>query len=201
MNENIENMLAGKLYDSADPELVALRVKAHDLCRRFNQLSEGDVEARQAVLDELFPTHGSNLYVTGPLQVDYGAFTEFGDDCYANFNLTILDTCPVAIGNRVMFGPGCTIATALHPLRADERRGIVCADGATRQLEYGAPVRIGDDCWLAANVTVCAGVTIGEGCVIGAGSVVTRDVPAGSLAAGVPCHVIRPISEEDGVQL
>ena len=64
-------------------------------------------------------------------------------------------------------------------------------------MEYAKPIEIGDNCWLASNVTVCGGVKIGEGCVIGAGSVVTRDIPPNSLAAGVPCRVIREITEED----
>ena len=58
---------------------------------------------------------------------------------------------------------------------------------------------IQDDVWFGANVTVCGGVTIGDNCVIGAGSVVTHDIPAGSLAAGVPCKVIRPITEADSM--
>lgn len=66
--------------------------------------------------------------------------------------------------------------------------------------EYAKPITIGSNCWLASNVTVCGGVTIGEGSVIGAGSVVTRDIPAGVLAAGNPCRVIREITENDSVK-
>ena len=64
---------------------------------------------------------------------------------------------------------------------------------------YAKPVHIGNDCWLGANVVVCPGVTIGDGCVIGAGSVVTRDVPPMSFAAGNPCRVIRAITEADSM--
>ena len=78
----------------------------------------------------------------------------------------------------------------------EERRGLVCSDGEERFLCYAKPVVIGDDCWFGANVVVCPGVTIGEGCVIGAGSIVTRDIPARSFAAGSPARVIRPITEE-----
>lgn len=62
------------------------------------------------------------------------------------------------------------------------------------------PVTIGDNCWLAVNVTVCGGVMIGEGCVIGAGSVVTRDIHANTLAVGVPCRPIREITAEDALE-
>lgn len=66
--------------------------------------------------------------------------------------------------------------------------------------EYGKPITIGSNCWIASNVVITGGVTIGEGCVIGAGSVVTRDIPANSLAAGNPCKVIREITEKDSIK-
>ena len=69
-----------------------------------------------------------------------------------------------------------------------------------RSYEYAKPITIGNNCWLATNVTVCGGVTIGDGCVIGAGSVVTRDIPANSFAAGNPCRVIRAITEQDAIE-
>ena len=64
---------------------------------------------------------------------------------------------------------------------------------------YAKPVIIGNECWFGANVTVCPGVHIGDGCVIGAGSVITRDIPANTFAAGVPCNVIREITEADSM--
>ena len=64
-------------------------------------------------------------------------------------------------------------------------------------IEYGKPITIGNGVWLAAGVIICGGVHIGDDVVIAAGSVVTRDIPSHSLAAGVPCKVIRPLSEKD----
>ena len=61
------------------------------------------------------------------------------------------------------------------------------------------PMRLEEDVWIGANAVVCGGVTIGKGSVIGAGSVVTRDIPAGVVAAGVPCRPIRPITEQDKI--
>lgn len=83
----------------------------------------------------------------------------------------------------------------------EERRGIVCKDGEERFLCYAKPIVIGDDYWFGANVVVCPGVTIGNGCVIGAGSVVTKDIPNRTFAAGVPAKVIREITEEDSIRL
>ena len=107
------------------------------------------------------------------------------------------DDARVKIGNHCNFGPNVTIVTPLHPMVAEERRGIMCKDGKERFLCYAKEVVIGNDCWFGANVVVCPGVAIGDNCVIGAGSVVTRDIPANSFVAGVPAKVIRKITEAD----
>ena len=117
-----------------------------------------------------------------------------------NFNFTVQDDARVTIGDDCSFGPNVTIVTPLHPMLPEERRGMKCSDGETRFLCYAKPVTIGSDCWFGANVVVCPGVTIGEGCVIGAGSVVVRDIPPHSFAAGNPCRVIRTLTEKDSMR-
>ena len=192
-----EKMLSGQLYDPNDEELIGLRVKAHRLSRDYNLTLETEEEKRRAILSELLPNRGEGSYIQGPVQIDYGCFTSIGKNSYANFNLTILDTCPVRIGDNVFMGPNVCILTAIHPLRWQERNLYRREDGVLTDQEYGKPITIENNCWIAGNVTICGGVTIGEGCVIGAGSVVTRDIPSNSLAVGNPCRVIREISEND----
>lgn len=125
--------------------------------------------------------------------------TEIGDNSYANFNLTILDTCPVKIGKNVFIGTGVSIVTPLHPFRYQERNIFLSDKGYYTDKEYGKPITIEDNCWIASNVTICGGVTIGEGSVIGAGSVVVKSIPKNSFAAGNPCRVIREITEKDSI--
>lgn len=195
-----EKMLAGKIYDPSDDTLVSLRIKAHKLSRQYNNTDDEDEALRAEILNELIPDRGKGLMLQGPIYFDYGIFTTFGENCYANFNFTVLDTCRVNIGDNVFFGPNCTVATPLHPFRWQERNMKVKPDGSPYDDEYGKPITIGSNCWIASNVVITGGVTIGEGCVIGAGSVVTRDIPPNSLAVGNPCRVIREISEEDSLK-
>lgn len=194
-----EKMLAGQIYDSSDAELVSMRSKAHRICLEYNQLFEGESEKRSSLLKELIPHQGNNLYLQGPVQFDYGEFTTFGTNCYANFNLVILDCAPVKIGDDVFFGPNCSVVTPVHPLVNDERKQRQKEDGTFYTKEYAKPITIGSGVWFGSNVTVCGGVKIGNNCVIGAGSVVTRDIPDNSLAAGVPCKVIRKITDSDRI--
>ena len=191
-----QKMLAGQLYDPSDEELVGLRVKCHRLCREYNKLDDFDPR-RAEILKEMDIQLGENVYLQGPIYFDYGCFISMGDRSYANFNFTVLDTCPVTIGKDVFIGTGVSLVTPVHPMRYQERNTFITEKGNLTDLEYGKPITIEDNCWIASNVTICGGVTIGEGCVIGAGSVVTRSIPPHSFAAGNPCRVIRKITEKD----
>ena len=98
----------------------------------------------------------------------------------------------ITIGSHVFIGPNLGAYTAVHPLVAEERN---------QGLERALPIVIGDNVWIGGDVTILPGVTIGAEAVIGAGSVVTKDVPAGVVAAGNPCRVLRPITEADRIGL
>lgn len=195
-----QKMLQGKIYDPSDKTLAFKRTKAHRLSKDYNDTYEDEIEKRTEILKQLLPHMGEGTYIQGPIQFDYGEFTSFGRNCYANFNFVVLDCCPVNIGDNVFFGPNCALMTPIHPLLPEERKIRLKADGTAYDLEYAAPITIESDCWIASGVTVCGGVTIGKGTVIGAGSVVTRDIPGGVFAAGNPCRVIREITEKDSIE-
>ena len=195
-----EKMIAGELYDPSDEELTSLRIRARKLARRYNQTDEDEPEKQQELLRALLPNTAAIPGLQAPVYFDYGCNTTFGQCSGANFNLTCLDVCPVTIGDNVLIGPNVTLAPPMHPLLPEERNVRQRADGSFYNLEYAKPIVIEKDCWLASNVIVCGGVTIGEGSVIGAGSVVTRDIPPHSLAAGNPCRVIREITAKDSME-
>ncbi len=183
-----ERMLSGGLYSAADPELFRLRQEARRLTRLYNQTAENQPEERRRLLEALLGSVGENAFLEPPFRCDYGGNITVGRDFYANYDCIILDVCPVTIGNRVLFGPRVGLYGAGHPLDPEVRAG---------GLENGGPITIGDDVWLGGGVVVLPGVTIGAGAVIAAGAVVTRDIPSGVLAAGVPCRVLRPLNERD----
>lgn len=192
MDSERERMLAGKPYDSRNPELVAMRLRARALCQRLNTLSPyAEAAERDALLAELFGAE-TDVYVTPPFFCDYGVHIRFGRGVYFNFDCVVLDVAPVDIGDRVLFGPAVQIYTAMHPMDCAER-----ASG----IESGRPIVIDSDVWIGGGAIICPGVTIGECSVIGAGSVVVRDVPAGVFAAGNPCRVIRALGSDHGNRL
>ena len=192
-----EKMCAGKLYDPSDKELAKMRLNAHKWSKDYNDTYEDEEEKRAEILKKLCPNLGKGTFLQGPVQFDYGVNFITGAYCYANFNLTVLDCAPVTLGNDVFIGPNCQLVPPIHPLLSEERKMRFKEDGSAYDIEYAKPIVIKDGCWLASGVTVCGGVTIGKNCVIGAGSVVTKDIPDDSFAAGNPCRVIRGVSDND----
>ena len=180
-----EKMLAGELYDPMDPDLVAGRERARDLCQALNATREAEADGRRAILRDLFGAGGESVWMQPPFFCDYGANIELGERVFFNFNCVVLDVCRVRIGDYTLFGPGVQVLTPVHPMNAAERR----------RAEYGKPIDIGADVWVGGGALILPGVRIGSRTVIGAGSVVTRDIPDDVFAAGNPCRVIRPITE------
>ena len=182
---------AGKLYDANyDPELLAERAACAELLYDYHQLRPSQEAERRSLLRRLFGRVGENATVVPPFHCDYGYNIEVGANFFLNAGCVILDGAKVVFGDNVFVAPHCGFYTAGHPLDVARRN---------QGLEYARPITIGNDCWIASNVVICGGVTIGDRVVIGAGSVVTRDIPSDSLAAGNPCRVIRPITEKDRV--
>ncbi len=183
-----ERMLAGLPYKAWLDGLAEERMATKKLIYAFNQCEPDQIEKQRQLLHQILGKHGDNLTIEIPFRCDYGYNIEVGENFFANYNLTILDVGQVIIGDNVQFGPNVSLITAGHPLHPESRKS---------GYEYGIPIRLGHNVWLGSNVVVNPGVSIGDNCVIGSGSVVTKDIPANMVAVGVPCKVLRPITEED----
>lgn len=186
-----ERMLSGELYFPGEEALSAARERTKGLTWRYNQMAPTDWEGRTALLRELLGHLGEDSWIEPSFHCDYGANITLGDGVFINYDCVFLDVAPITIGNRVLIAPQAGLYTAGHPLDPEVR-----ASG----LEFGRPITLEDDVWLGGHVTVCPGVTVGRGSVIAAGAVVTGDIPAGVVAAGNPCKVLRPLTDRDQAQ-
>lgn len=180
-----ERIAAGKLFTDECEGLPEDRLHCKKTMAEFNRSAPDDVENRFRLMKELF-SQEVKAWVEPPFYCCYGTNITLGEGVYLNMNCSFIDDGKITIGNRVMFGANVVIATVGHPIRPD-----------MRMYMYTDPVVIEDNCWIGANVTICPGVTIGENSVIGAGSVVTKDIPANSVAVGNPCRVVRTIDQRD----
>lgn len=154
----------------------------------FNATRPSEGARRRELMERFFAEAGEGLYIEPPLHANWGCSTHWGVRCYANFNLTLVDDGEIFIGDHTMIGPNVTLVTTGHPIRPDLRERIG---------QYSEPIHIGRNVWIGAGVTVLPGVTIGDNSVIGANSLVTKDIPADSVAYGSPCKVVRPIGPHD----
>ncbi len=177
-----DKMLNGEMYYAPDKELAAERIKVKEMNYDYNLLRPSQSEEKERLLRKILGKAGKNLWVEAPFQCDYGYNIEVGDNFYANHNLIILDCAKVKMGNNVFIGPNVSIYTACHPIDAEERNTF---------YEFAKPVSIGNNVWIGGSVTILAGVTIGDNVVIGAGAVVTKDIPANTVAVGNPTKVIK----------
>ncbi len=188
--DKLDIMRSGAWLRAIDPDIGAALLRAEELCFRLNALPPSQRGERERIVRELLGGIGASFVLHSPFRCDFGTQITIGDHFTGNFNLTILDEAPVHIGDHVFIGPNVGIYTVTHALHPDQRN-----EGVMRSR----PVRIEDDVWIGAQAVILPGVTVGRGAVVGAGSVVTRDIPAGMLAAGNPCRVLRPIVAADRI--
>ena len=190
MGEMRERMLRGELYVADDAENEAVFERVQELLARFNGSSPRASEEREALLRRALRHVGEKVIVRPPFYCEYGAIT-IGERTFVNTDAVMLDVMQITIGAACQIGPRVQLLTATHPIDPGLRR---------LRWEYGEPITLADNVWLGGGVIVCPGVCIGRDTVVGAGAVVTRDLPAGVVAAGVPARVVRRIGDDDHLE-
>jgi len=185
MKTEYEKMRSQELYYFSDPEIHASLVHAKKVCARLRSMTIYDEDYRQ-VIEELIPGIPQSTTICPPFHCDHGTGIILGENVFMNYDCIMLDGGYIRIGKHPLIGPHCQFYTPQHPMDYVERR---------EEKETAYPITIGEDCWLGGNVVVCPGVTIGNRCIIAAGSVVTKDIPDDSLAAGVPAVVKRSLKK------
>jgi maltose O-acetyltransferase len=190
MGEMKERMLRGDLYIADDPDLAADFARAQALVDRYNRTLHAEQDARDEILRELLGHVGEGVHVRAPFRIEYGTRVSIGSRTFINYDCLMLDVGAITIGAACQIAPRVQFLTATHPIHPEPRR---------IGWESSEPIAIGDNVWLGGGVIVCPGVTIGDDTVVGAGAVVTRALPPGVVAAGVPARVIREIGDKDRV--
>ena len=186
-----EKLHTQELYLPNGDEIITEQLSCLERLYDFNATRPFEQEKRAKMLKEMFAEIGENCYIEPPLRANWGGkHVHFGDNVYANFNLTLVDDTHIYVGDGTMFAPNVILATAGHPILPELRE---------KAYQYNSPIHIGKNCWIGAGVIVLLGVTIGDNTVVGAGSVVTRDLPANVVAVGNPCRIMREIGEKDRV--
>ncbi|MDZ5255255.1 sugar O-acetyltransferase [Clostridium sp. LIBA-8841] len=189
LKEIRERMYGQKLYYCNDEELMNEQMKCLELLYDFNQTRPSEQDKRNKMLKKMFAEIGENCYIEPPFHANWGGKNvHFGNDVYANFNLTMVDDCDIFVGNNVLFGPNVTVSAGTHPIHPELR---------SKQAQYNVSIHIGNNVWIGAGAVILPGIHIGDNSVIGAGSVVTKDIPANVVAVGNPCRVLREINEND----
>ena len=185
-----DKMLKGEWYNANfDKELLDERMYAKDLCFQLNQTRPKDLQTRLRILRKLLQNVDvDTVEILSPFMVDYGYNIEIGEGSFLNHNIYLMDCAKIKIGKKCFIGPNCGFYTAVHPLAVEPRN---------EGLEMAKPITLGDNIWIGADVSIMPGVNIGEGSVIGAKSLVSKDIPAGVMAFGNPCRVVKPIFDKN----
>lgn len=152
----------------------------------YNLTNALDIDKKYLLKKKMFARCGDDTEIMSPFYASWGGKNVYiGNNCYINFNVTMIDDGKITIGDNVLVGPNVTISTVNHPIDINKRikNNIIIKD-----------VSIGNNVWIGANVVILPGIKIGNNSVIGAGSVVTKDIPNNVVAFGNPCKIIKKIT-------
>ena len=188
LEEQRQHILSGAMYNDLTKELIEARERSVFLTNEYNANFGKAAAEREAILKKLLKSVGRSVHFEPVFRSEFGFNISIGNNFYANFDCVMLDGGGIEIGDNVLFAPRVGIYTSNHAIDAAERAAGAC---------YAKPVKIGNNVWIGAGVHINQGVTIGDNTVIGSGSVITKSIPANVVAAGVPCKVIREITEKD----
>lgn len=183
-----QHILSGAMYNDLTPELIKARETTVLLTNEYNNSFGQPAETREKILKKILKSVGKDVFFEPNFRCEFGYNISIGNHFYANFDCVMLDGGGIEIGDYVLFGPRVGIYTSNHAIDFEERMAGAC---------YAKKVKIGNHVWVGGGVQINQGVTIGENTIIGSGSVVTKNIPANVIAGGVPCKVIREITEKD----
>ncbi len=179
-----QRLLSGEAVPFNDPDYSSITKACNDtrkLLVELNAASDGE-EIRRLLSEITGADLDDTTMVFPPFQVNYGKNTKIGKNVFINFDCTFLDLGGITIEDNVMLAPKVSLLSEGHPLAAKDRQTLTTGK-----------IHIKKNAWIGANATILSGVTIGENAVVAAGAVVSKDVPANSLAGGIPAKLLKNI--------
>ncbi|EHS86040.1 Putative galactoside O-acetyltransferase [Limosilactobacillus gastricus PS3] len=179
-----ERFRNGEIIDLRDPQYVKEALtemqRCRHLCWKINQTDPDKVNQITTLEKELVINQRDNCFITPPFQIDMGCCLHLGKNVFINSGLTMMSIGSIFIDDGTMIGPDVGFFTTNHDPHDVGKM-------STKEIHIGKNV------WIGARVNILPGVTIGDGAVIGTGTVVTKDIPAHSIAVGNPARVIKTI--------
>jgi len=198
MKSEIEKCIAGKLFNSAAPEILKIIKRSRKLTHTYNAIEYQKQKKKRKVLKKLLGSIGKNVNIDIPFHCDYGSHIETGNNVIIGMNCTFVDCNKIIIGNNVLIASNVQIYTSTHPTNKNRRLNKNWKkEGLPFFRTFALPVKINDNVWIGGGVIILPGVEIGKNSIIGAGSLVNKSIPANSIAIGNPCKVIKNLKEEN----
>lgn len=175
------------------PEIYEFMNRASDEARRITFELNGAYHSMPEVRDLFARLFGKpvdpSFRVFPPFYTDFGKNITVGKNVFINACCHFQDQGGITLGDNCLVGHNVVFATLNHGFAPEERQSML-----------PAPIVVGRNVWIGSNSTILQGVTIGDNSIIAAGSVVTKDIPANVIVAGVPARFIRSISPEEEKQ-
>jgi acetyltransferase-like isoleucine patch superfamily enzyme len=178
-------MQAGEPLRNDDPEYYRFAEAVAITIRLVTQMNASvqDVEGVREQLSEITGREiDASTTIFPPFYTNFGRFIKLGKNVFINHGCSFLDLCSITIEDDVMIGPKVNLITENHPLDPNDRKIVLLK-----------PIVVKRNAWIGAAATILPGVTIGENAVVAAGAVVSKDVPANTIVAGVPAKVVKAV--------
>ncbi len=163
-------------------EITKTALKTQDILQKLNSSAATQEEIREVIGKITGNKIDDSVEIRLPIRSDYGANLKIGKGVFINSGVMFTDLGGIKLDDNVLVGPNATIISVNHPLDPQKRHTVEMK-----------PVFIDKNTWLGANSTILPGVTVGQNSVVAAGAVVTKDVPANTVVAGVPAKVMKRI--------
>lgn len=163
-------------------EITKTALKTQDILQKLNSSAASQEEIRQVIGEITGQQIDDSVEIRLPIRSDYGANLKIGKGVFINSGVMFTDLGGIELADNVLVGPNATIISVNHPLDPQRRHEVEMK-----------PVLVEENAWLGANSTILPSVKVGKNAVVAAGAVVTKDVPANTVVAGVPARVIKKI--------